>query len=373
MKLPRFGVEEWLNVHEKEALYDIAGVSISALTLEELFDLADQDLSTFFQELSRKKMDYGWIEGSPEFKKEVCGLYKDLKPEQILQTNGATGANMLALYALIEPQDHVISVYPAYQQLYDIPKSLGAQVDLWRIREKHNWLPDLDDLRRLIRPNTKMICINNAHNPTGAIMDEAYLQELVTIAESCGAYILSDEVYKPFSAQSEVPAIVDLYDKGISVDSLSKAYSLPGIRVGWVASNKEVADILRNYRDYTMICAGVFDDLLAAFALKNRQVIIERNQKIVSENLEILKNWLAQEPRAHAILPDHVSTSLVKLDVPLPIEEFCRQLLADYGVLLVPGSRFDLEGYVRLGYCCDKQVLKTGLAKLSQCLQQFDE
>lgn len=372
MKLPRFGVEEWLNVHEKDALYDIAGVSISALTLEELFELTHQDLRSFFQELSRKKLDYGWIEGSPEFKREVCGLYKTIQPDQILQTNGATGANMLALYALTEPQDHVISVYPAYQQLYDIPKSLGAEVDLWQIREENNWLPDLDDLRRLIRPNTKMICINNAHNPTGAIMDEAYLQELVAIAESCGAYILSDEVYKSFSNRREAPAIADLYDKGISVDSLSKAYSLPGIRVGWVASNKEVADVLRDYRDYTMICAGVFDDMLAAFALKNRRVIMERNQKIVSENLRILNRWLAEEPRAHAILPDHVSTSLVKLDVPLPIEDFCKQLLSDYGVLLVPGNRFDLEGYVRLGYCGDKDILKTALSKLSQCLKEVD-
>ncbi|WP_153058328.1 aminotransferase class I/II-fold pyridoxal phosphate-dependent enzyme, partial [Streptococcus suis] len=116
---------------------------------------------------------YGWIEGSPAFKEAVSQLYEHVGPEQILQTNGATGANLLVLYSLIEPGDHVISLYPTYQQLYDIPKSLGAEVDLWQIEEEYGWLPDLEKLRQLIRPNTKMICINNANNPTGAVMDRA--------------------------------------------------------------------------------------------------------------------------------------------------------------------------------------------------------
>lgn len=201
MKLPRFGVEEWLNVHEKEAIYDMAGVSIDALTLQELFDLAGISQEEFYQELLTKKLNYGWIEGSPEFKRAVSNLYHSVAESQILQTNGATGANMLVLYGLIEPKDHVISIYPTYRQLYDIPKSLGAEVDLWQVKEENNWLPDLDELHQLIRPNTKMICINNANNPTGAVMDDEYLQELVAIAKSCGAYILADEVYRSFTTK----------------------------------------------------------------------------------------------------------------------------------------------------------------------------
>ena len=122
-----------------------------------------------------------------------------------------------------------------------------------------------------------------------------------------------------------------------------------------------------------MICAGVFDDMLASFALKHRQAIIQRNQKIVVDNLQILQDWLAKEPRAQAILPDHVSTSLIKLNVPMLIETFCLKLLSDYGVLVVPGNRFDIEGHVRLGYCGDTEILKAGLTRLSQCLRQFDE
>src|SRR5574344_676593 len=208
MKLPRFGVEEWLNVHEKNAKYDIAGVSIKSLSLDELFELTNTSAATFYKELGKAKLDYGWIEGSPGFKKSVSQIYRTIEPEHILQTNGATGANFLALFSLIEPGDHIISLYPTYQQLYDIPKSLGAELDYWQIKEELNWLPDLDDLRQLIRPQTKMICLNNANNPTGAVMDDVFLKEVATIAASVGAYVLVDEIYTSFSENNN-SSIVD--------------------------------------------------------------------------------------------------------------------------------------------------------------------
>ncbi|MFC3927824.1 aminotransferase [Streptococcus caprae] len=372
MKLPRFGVEEWLNVHEKSASLDLASVSIASLYVEELLQLAQVEPVDFWQDLAKTKLDYGWIEGSPDFKEAVASLYGHQTPANILQTNGATGANMLALYSLIEPGDHVIVLYPTYQQLYDIPKSFGAEVEFWTIQEHQNWLPSLDDLRELMRPNTKMICINNANNPTGAVMDRAYLEELVAIASQSGAYILSDEVYKSFSPELDVPAICDLYDKGISVNSLSKTYSLPGIRVGWVATSQAITDILRDYRDYTMICAGVFDDKVATLALKHRQAILERNAKIVQTNLRILEDWVAIEDQVSLISPAQVSTAFVKLKVSVPIEEFCLALLKETGVLLVPGNRFDIEGHVRLGYACPTATLQAGLAKLSEFLKSYN-
>ena len=367
MKLPRFGVEEWLNRYEKEAQYDIAGVSIASLSLTELFQLTATDSAVFFKDLTDRPQDYGWIEGSSSFKKAAACLYQNLKPDNIIQTNGATGANWLVLYAMIEPGDHVISLYPTYQQLYDIPRSLGAEVEFWHIKEEAGWLPDLDDLRRMVRSDTKMICLNNANNPTGAVMDADYLKELVSIAQSCGAYILSDEVYQSFGEQN-FPAVADLYDKGISVNSLSKTYSLPGIRVGWVAAGEELIERLKTYRDYTMISVGVFADMVATLALENRQQILERNRRIVRTNLQLLKDWIRHEEKASLIPPDTVSTSFVRLDITQPVEEFCLELLKQYGVLVVPGSRFDLEGHIRIGYCCQPETLKEGLKRLSLCL-----
>ncbi|MDO5088509.1 MAG: aminotransferase [Leptotrichiaceae bacterium] len=373
MKIAHFGVEEWLNVWENEATYDIAGSSIASFTLDEIISIGNNTKEEFFQELITRKMNYGWIEGSPEFKEQVSMLYKNISPEQILQTNGATGANFLALYALIESGDHIISLYPTYQQLYDIPRSLGAEVDLWKIKEENNWLPDLNDLRSLIRPDTKMICINNANNPTGAVMEAEFLKEIVKIAEKYGTYILSDEVYKPLEEGVEIPAIADLYNKGISTNSLSKTYSIPGIRIGWTAASSEITEVFRKYRDYTMICAGVFDDYLATYVLKNKEAVLERNRKIVSENLEIVKKWVKNEPKVSLVFPKNVSTSFIKLDIPMETEEFCISLLKTKGVLLVPGNRFDMPGYARLGYCTHTQILKKGLEKLSEYLRKFDE
>ena len=238
--------------------------------------------------------------------------------------------------------------------------------------KKNGWLPDLEELRKLVRSNTKMICINNANNPTGAVMEEDFLKELVKIAEGCGAYILSDEVYKSLETGIEVPSIVDLYDKGIAVNSISKTYSVPGIRIGWVAANSELSDIFRKYRDYTMICAGVFDDYLATYILENKEAVLERNRKIVTENLEVVKKWVENEPKVSLIFPKYVSTSFIKLDIPVDTEEFCIKLLKEKGVLLVPGNRFDMPGYARLGYCTHRDILEKGLEKLSEFLREFE-
>ena len=186
-----FGVEDWLNVHEKSATYDIAQSTIASMTLDELVALgaprglvADaaeaaflQDARAgaaqmgFFARLGAEKMNYGWIEGSPAFKRAAAALYGRVEPEAVLQTNGATGANLLAVLALVSRGDHVVAEYPSYQQLYDIPRALGAEVDLWRIYEDRGWYPDLGELERLVRPDTRLICLNNANNPTGTFLD----------------------------------------------------------------------------------------------------------------------------------------------------------------------------------------------------------
>lgn len=373
MKIAGFGVEEWLNVWEKSAKYDIAQSTISSMKLKDILALEPDSGKDFLDAIMQEKFNYGWIEGSPSFKNEVAKLYENMPADNILATNGATGANHLALYSLIEPGDHVIAEYPSYQQLYDIPKSLGAEVDYWHIYEENNWYPKLEELRAMIRPNTKMIALNNANNPTGTILDRDFLNEVVKIAREVGAYVLVDEVYLPLESDSNYAPIVDLYEKGISTNSLSKTYSVPGVRLGWTASNAEVADIFRKYRDYTMICAGVFDDALGALVLKHRDQVLARNQKIVSHNLAILREWVENEPAVSIIYPKSVSTSFVKFNDldPEKTEDFAIQLLKTKGVLIVPGNRFDLPGHARIGYCTDEATLRQGLAALSEFLHEY--
>lgn len=372
MRIASFGVEDWLNEWETKAKYDIAGSSIASLSLEEILNLGTEGKDRHLENLLAQKMNYGWIEGSPEFKEEVAKLYESVSSDQILQTNGATGANFLVLYALLEPGDHVISLYPTYQQLTDIPLSLGAEVSYWRVAEEKGWLPDLEELKGLIRPNTKLICINNANNPTGAVMDREFLRQLVDLAQSIGAYILVDEVYKPLEEGVDVPAIIDLYERGISINSLSKTYSAPGLRVGWIAANPQLIDDLRKYRDYTMICAGVFNDYVATHLLRHKDEVLIRNKALVETNFKILESWVAREPRVSLVFPKQVSTSFIKLDIPEDTEAFCIRLLEERGVLLVPGNRFDRPGYARLGYCSPTPILEEGLSRLSDFLRQYD-
>ncbi len=373
MEIAHFGVEEWLNTWEKKATYDLSQSSIDALTLEELIGLDGTTVSDFFENLGKEPLDYGWIEGSDKFKSLVASLYTHVDSENILQTNGATGANLLALYGLIEPGDHVVSILPTYQQLYEIPLSLGAKVEFVELKEKDHWKLDLDALQSKLTPKTKMICLNNANNPTGTLLDTSTLKAIVQMAREIEAYILIDEVYAPLTEEGEFSSIVDLYEKGIATNSLSKTYSIPGVRIGWTASSKEIADTLRRYRDYTMICSGVLSDELAVHALKNKDKIIVRNRKIIKDNLTILTQWIEKEPKVTLVAPNSVSTSFIKLDIPQEDESFCIDLLKETGVLLVPGTAFGFPGYARLGYCCKQDILKKGLELLSNFLRKIDK
>lgn len=217
-----------------------------------------------------------------------------------------------------------------------------------------------------------MICLNNANNPTGTLLDRDFLMQVVEVAKSVDAYVLVDEVYLPLDDPENFTSIIDLYDKGIATNSLSKSYSFPGVRIGWTVANDTVSDIFRKYRDYTMICGGVFNDLMAVYILQHRDQVLARNRELVLRNLDIFKNWVASEPRVSVVLPQAVSTSCIKFDIPEATESFCLRLLKETGVLLVPGERFDLPDHARLGYCTDEVTLKTGLHKLSQFLRQFD-
>ena len=242
MNIATIGVEDWLNVHEKSATVDIAQSTIASLTMDEILKLDGTDGQGFYEQLGREKMNYGWIEGSPEFKQEVAALYQNVDPENILQTNGATGANLLALMTLVEPGDHVIAEYPTYQPLYEIPRTLGAEVEYWHIQEELGWQPDIAELERLVRPNTKLICINNASNPLGTVLPRETLEQIVEIARSVGAYVLSDEVYLPLEDTDRFVSMADLYDRAVVTNSISKTYSVPAARIGWTVSNAEVAD-----------------------------------------------------------------------------------------------------------------------------------
>lgn len=371
MDIPVIGVEEWLNAHERDAVWDLAQSTIASLTMEELAAL-DGDGDGLFEALGSRVMNYGWIEGSPDFKDAVASLYeREIPHGNILQANGCTGANLNALMAVVRPEDHVVAEWPTYAPLYEIPRALGAEVDYWPIHEHLGWMPDLNELERLVRPDTRLICLNNASNPVGAVLDGEMLEAVADIASRSGAYVLCDEVYLPLEGDGAYRSMADVYERAIVTNSVSKTYSVPAARCGWVIADDDVSDAIRTMRDYTMISGGVFSDLLGTYVLRHREQIWERNRAIVRRNRSLVQSWIDGQPRVSWIPPRGVSTSYIRLDIPEDDEAFCLGLLERRGVLLVPGSRFGLPCGARLGYCTRPEVLLRGLELLGEALAEF--
>ena len=368
MKIKPFAVEEWMNAWEVGAKYNIAETCVDSISMNELFELTGEDKTEFLNRLCARRLSYGDIEGLPEFRKGVCGLYKTLNIENIVPTHGASGANHHVFYSLISPGDRVVSIMPTYQQLYSIPESYGADVQILHLSKENNYLPDLEKLRRLVTPETKMICINNPNNPTGALMSEQMLREIVEIARSADAWILCDEVYRHLSQEDGwCPSIVDLYEKGISVSSMSKVFSLAGLRLGWIATHDmSVVKSCLSHRDYNLVSCGVFDEMLAAAALKHRDKLLERSRKIVRENLQILDNWVSSEPHVSYVKPKAGTTALVYYDLDISSYEFCEEMYKKTGAFVTPGDCFEVPHSMRIGYAYGKQDLIDGLKAISE-------
>ena len=368
MKIKPFAVEEWMNAWEVGAKYNIAETCVDSISMNELFELTGEDKTEFLNRLCARRLSYGDIEGLPEFRKGVCGLYKTLNIENIVPTHGASGANHHVFYSLISPGDRVVSIMPTYQQLYSIPESYGADVQILHLSKENNYLPDLEKLRRLVTPETKMICINNPNNPTGALMSEQMLREIVEIARSADAWILCDEVYRHLSQEDGwCSSIVDLYEKGISVSSMSKVFSLAGLRLGWIATHDmSVVKSCLSHRDYNLVSCGVFDEMLAAAALKHSDKLLERSRKIVRENLQILDDWVSSEPHVSYVKPQAGTTALVYYDLDISSYEFCEEMYKKTGAFVTPGDCFEVPHSMRIGYAYGKQDLIDGLKAISE-------
>ncbi|NTI64298.1 aminotransferase [Agrobacterium rhizogenes] len=371
MKIRDFGVEIWMNRYETICEWNLAETCVESLTVAELLAMA-RKTETILSELLPLKLTYGAIEGSDRLRRLIAGLYEKQAIENVVVTHGAIGANALVHETLVEPGDRVVSVLPTYQQHYSIPESYGADLQILKLTEANGFLPDLQELRRLATLGTKLIVLNNPNNPTGALMDRAYIEKIVEIARISGAWILCDEVYRGTDQQGDgmTASIADLYEKGISTGSMSKTYSLAGLRLGWIVARSELIHAVSIHRDYNTISVGMLDDHFAAIALENRDKILARSQAITRTNLAILSEWVESEPLISWVRPKSGTTALLKYHLPLSSEAFCIKLLEQTGVMLTPGSAMDMEGYLRIGYANSEAILREGLKRLSQFLKE---
>jgi aspartate/methionine/tyrosine aminotransferase len=338
------------------------------------------------------KLTYGAIRGSQALRERLASLYSarvssPLPTDNVLITPGAIAANFLLFYTLIGPGDHVICVHPTYQQLYAVPESLGAKVSLWKLREEKKYIPDLEELKSLVKKNTKMIIINNPNNPTGATIPKSVLQSLVDFAQERDIIILSDEVYRPLfhgigPMDAEFPpSLLSLgYKKTIITGSMSKAYSLAGIRIGWIASrDAAIIEAVATARDYTTISVSQLDDQVAAYALSGSVIhsLLGRNIKLAKTNVALLETFINEHSNiCYWLKPNGGTTALVRFGrrgQPVDDVQFCVDVIEKTKVMFLPASKCfgqEFKGSVRIGFVCETKVLQEALQKLGQYIRE---
>lgn len=389
VKIEPFAVEQWMDEYETTpGVLNIAETCAASVSIDDLGTLSKKRDATNPVNLSTK-LTYGPIRGSEKLRGLVAALFDNetaapLPADKTLITQGAIVANFLLLYTLIGPGDHVVCVYPTYQQLYGVPKSLGAEVSLWKLRRENGYVPDVTELESLVKSNTKMIILNNPNNPTGATIPKAALSSIVEFARARDIIILSDEVYRPLyhSLPSDAdvpPSILSFgYDKTVSTGSMSKAWALAGIRLGWVASrDKAIIDAVAEARDYTTISVSQLDDQVASYALSNtvRPALIKRNLELARTNLTLLVEFVnGHKGVCSWVKPTAGTTAFIQFtDGGKPVDDvaFCLDVLDKTKVMFLPGSKCfghdqDFKGYVRIGYVSETGVLVEALKKLGE-------
>jgi aspartate/methionine/tyrosine aminotransferase len=382
--------------HETTAKYNIAETCAASISIDDLLNLAENQRKVSLVP-SSSKLTYGTIRGSDALRANLAGLYSaramsPMSKDHILVTPGAIAANFLVLYALISPGDHVICHYPTYEQLYKVPASLGADVSLWKANPSNKWQLDVEELKGMIKPSTKMIILNNPNNPTGAIISKSTLDSIMSIAREGGITVMSDEVYRPLfhsigpMDEDFPPSAINMgYDKVVVTGSLSKAYSLAGIRTGWIAcKNKTVIEACAGARHYTTISVSMLDQAVAAEALSENCIhaLLGRNIQLAKTNLAILDKFIEDHRWACSwVKPVAGTTAFVKFaktGKAIDDESFCETLQEKTGVLFCPGSKCfgasnDWKGHIRIGFCCETAVLEQGLAALRTFMEEdFD-
>ena len=351
MKIDDFVLENWLNPacdSEKNKIY-LGGSCVSPMTVEEMFEVTGQDLNEFLEDFRKMDLGYPRFEGTPRTKKALAKLYKTVSPDDIILVHGGTGANNTVVFSLLEPEkDNIISIMPNYQQFHSIPKSIGVEVRDVDLKAEAGYKLNLDDVRKAVDKNTKAIMFTNPNNPTGSLLSLDEMKELIQIAESVGAWIVCDEMYRGL-ADEYMPSFADMFEKAIVTCSSSKIYSMAGTRVGWiVCKDADMRKNIFNHRSYDAICGGVFDEWIFAIALENVDKIFERSRKIVNSNKAIIDKWLDGHKYLKQYAKAYGTTYLIHYNLDIDAEKFCDELLDRKNVLVCHGDCFYIPHSFRM-------------------------
>jgi aspartate/methionine/tyrosine aminotransferase len=361
--------------HETNVKYDIAESGILPLSMNDLLDFEPVGKrAATLERLICLPLGYSEARGTETLRSQLAATYARGDADHILVTTGAIEANFLLFNQLLEKGDHVIAPYPAYQQLYSVPRAIGCDVSLWHVGPDTGYKYDLRALERLLTPRTKVIVVNTPHNPTGAMMSPEDARRVYEMAASVGATVIGDEAYRWLAVPDGdpfAPPMFDLGERGISVGTLSKPFGLPGLRIGWIAGPPDLIRACWGLRDYITLSPGKLNDALAQLAMSHREEIVERNRKIITANLATAARWMGERTGIVSWTPPRGGLlALIKYDLPVASLELADTLAIDYSVMLAPGSAFGYEHHLRLGIGQRPDIFQTGLELAGKCLDK---
>lgn len=367
MRLRPFEMERWQSTWENRVDYNLSESGVHPMTVGEVQALIGDD------DLSSIRLVYGQSNGTDELRERIAALYPGATEANIVATSGSAEANFVAAWELIEPGAPVVMLLPTYMQTHGLAEAFGAQLrEVW-LREDRAWQPDAAEIEEAAGNDARLIIVTNPSNPTGAVLSEEARAAVVRAAERSGAWILSDEVYA--GAELSGPPTPSLWgeaERVVCTGSLSKAYGLPGLRVGWAVAPAEVAERLWSRSDYTTIAPATMSDHLARVALHPdaRSKILARTREILRENLPVVQRWLDEMGRFSLHPPAAGAIAYARYeDGPEP-DELAERLRVEESVLIVPGSHFGMGRYVRIGYGIPRQELEEAFERLAALFER---
>lgn len=366
MSIQPFKLERYYARHEFNARYMFSSSDCESLSLQELLGMASPASITLWQNLG---LGYTESQGNPLLREEIAHGQTGIGPKNVLIASPEE-AIFVAMQTILRPGDRVVAIAPAYQSLHEIARSIGCEVSNWEMQPgSQGWQLNMDRLEELLSGKVRLLVINFPHNPTGFLPSRAQFDQIVALARAKNVMIFSDEMYRmlELNPAERLPSISEVYEQGLGLSGMSKSFSLPGLRIGWLTSQSEglIRDIV-GYKDYTTICNSAPSELLAIIGLQNRERIVARNLEIIRANItaatgffEKYRNLVEWQP------PQAGSIAFPRWLGPGSAEDLCEASVTQQGVMIVPGSMFDQPG--------ERFRVGLGRRNFPQALEHLDE
>jgi aspartate/methionine/tyrosine aminotransferase len=362
-------LEREMSIWENRVEYNLSESGVQPLSTRELFNNDDDLIADFLG----TELNYPQTNGIIELREQIAGLYPGASREEVLVTTGAAQANFTSLLTLLDPGDEVAIMLPNYMQIWGAARNYGLRVKTFSLKEELGWGIDIEELEQSVSADTRLVAICNPNNPTGHILSLEERQAIVQAAEKVGAWILSDEVYAGAERTSDdiTPSFWGSYERVLAVGSLSKAYALPGLRVGWVVAPGPVAGDIWARQDYITISATMLGNKLAAYALSPevRSRLLTRTREYVRKGYDNFEDWCRQNSDLISLVPPEAAAiAFVRYEGEVNSSELVKRLINEQSTLVVPGDHFGLDQHLRISYGLEKDYVDEGLKRIFQTL-----